>query len=48
MRPRPQRGLGWRKGGDKIPENRFSTEQKFSFRKFSIKEIPVIIIGGFC
>ena len=27
MRPRPQRGLGWRKGGDKFPKNRFSTEQ---------------------
>jgi hypothetical protein len=29
MRPRPQRGLGWRKGGDKFPKNRFSTEQIF-------------------
>jgi hypothetical protein len=30
MRPRPQRGLGWRKGGDKFPKNRFSTEQIFA------------------
>jgi hypothetical protein len=30
MRPRPQRGLGWRKGGDKFPKNRFSTEAIFS------------------
>ena len=26
MRPRPQRGQGWRKGGDHISRNRFSYE----------------------
>jgi hypothetical protein len=26
MRPRPQRGPGWRKGGDHISSNRFSYE----------------------
>jgi hypothetical protein len=30
----PRRGLGWRKGGDKFPKNRFSTEQNFSIHFF--------------
>jgi hypothetical protein len=38
MRPRPQRGQDWRKGGDYTPYNGFSTEQKKISRVNTFRE----------